>query len=249
LTSLYAGLNIRALLVGRTGQAADWAMPAYSFEREAAVSNLENLKKQAKALVRLHRERSYHLAIVARSVLPKYASMSDREVLAADFKLGDAQELIARQHGCESWAELKTAGERVAPREPIAVADTGPVFAIPMLYVADVRRAAEHYERVLGFEPFLEGEPPFYAEVRRGGARLALRHTHRRVWDAVARAEEELLWQASIGVRGVKALYLEYVAAGATISTPLRREPWGTCDFAIEDCDGNQLGFFEAPAP
>jgi hypothetical protein len=37
------------------------------------MSSLENLKKQAKALVRLHREKSYHLAIVARSVLPRYA--------------------------------------------------------------------------------------------------------------------------------------------------------------------------------
>jgi uncharacterized glyoxalase superfamily protein PhnB len=217
------------------------------------MSNLENLKKQAKALVRLHREKSYHLAIVARQVLPKYASMSDREMLAAEFKLVDAQALIARQHGCESWAELKSAGEDGAAtatvQQPVEPASAGPVFAMPMLYVADVRRAAEHWQRVLGFAPQLEGEPPFYAEVRRGGAALALRGTHRPVWDAKARAGEELLWQASIGVRGVKALYLEYVAAGAAISTPLRREPWGTWDFAIEDPDGNLVGFFEAPAP
>ena len=89
-----------------------------------------------------------------------------------------------------------------------------------------------------------KGEPPFYAEVRRGGAALALRGTHRPVWDLKARADEELLWQASVGVRGVKALYLEYVAAGATISTPLRREPWGVWDFAVEDPDGNLVGFF-----
>jgi uncharacterized glyoxalase superfamily protein PhnB len=217
------------------------------------MSNLENLKKQAKALVRLHRERSYHLAIVARTVLPKYASMNDRQMLAADFRLGDAQELIARQHGCESWADLKAACERgdaaATEREPVVAGDAGPVFAIPMLYVADVRRAAEHYERVLGFKAFLEGEPPFYAEVRRGGARLALRGVHRSVFDAAARAQEPLLWQASVGVRGVKALYLEYVAAGATISTPLRREPWGVWDFAVEDSEGNFVGFFEAPAP
>jgi uncharacterized glyoxalase superfamily protein PhnB len=216
------------------------------------VSNLENLKKQAKALVRLHRERSYHLAIVARSVLPKYASMTDREMLTAEFKLGDAQELIARQHGCESWAALKAAcesGESALAQASIAPADAGPVFAMPMLYVADVQRAAEHWRRVLGFTPFLEGDPPFYAEVRRGGASLALRGTHRPIFDATARAEEDLLWQASIGVRGVKALYLEYVAAGATISTPLRREPWGTWDFAVEDSEGNLVGFFEAPAP
>jgi predicted enzyme related to lactoylglutathione lyase len=217
------------------------------------MSNLENLKKQAKALVRLHRERSYHLAIVARQVLPKYAAMSDREMLAAEFKLGDAQALIAHQHGAQSWAALKADCETrdaagAAPEgEPIVASDVGPLFAIPMLYVADVRRAAEHYERVLGFAPVLEGDPPFYAEVKRGGARLALRLTHRPILDPAARAEEELLWQASIGVRGVKALYLEYVAAGATISTALRREPWGTWDFAIEDVDGNHVGFFEAP--
>jgi catechol 2,3-dioxygenase-like lactoylglutathione lyase family enzyme len=216
------------------------------------MSSLENLKKQAKALVRLHREKSYHLAIVARSVLPRYASMSDREVLAADFKLGDAQELIARQNGCESWAELKAAyahgAAPAADREPVVAGETGPLFAIPMLYVADVRRAADHWERVLGFKPVLEGDPPFYGEVWRGGARLALRFTHRPVFDAAVRADEELLWQASIGVRGVKALYLEYIAAGATIATPLRREPWGTWDFAVEDSEGNLIGFFEAPA-
>jgi hypothetical protein len=177
--------------------------------------------------------------------------MSDREVLAADFKLGDAQELIARQQGCESWAELKGAyahgAAPAAEREPVVAGDAGPLFAMPMLYVADVRRAADHWERVLGFKPVLEGDPPFYGEVRRGGAALALRFTHLPVFDAAARAEEELLWQASIGVRGVKALYLEYVAAGATISTPLRREPWGTWDFAVEDSEGNLIGFFEAP--
>jgi len=214
------------------------------------MQNIENLKKQAKALVRLHREKSYHLAIVARHVLPKFASMSDREVLTAEFKLVDALELIARQHGFANWTELKAAGdlgETLAP-EPIAPAAAGPVFAMPMLYVADVRRAAAHWQGVLGFEPFFEGDPPFYAEVRRGGASLALRHTHRPVWDAEARSDEEQLWQASVGVRGVKALYLEYVAAGATVALPLRREPWGTWDFAIQDVDGNQVGFFEAKA-
>ena len=213
------------------------------------MSNLENLKKQAKALVRLHRERSYHLAIVARAVLPKYAAMKDGEILAADFKLGDAQELIARQHGCESWAALKATCDVAPTTEPVAPGDVGPVFAQPMLYVSNVRRAAEHYERVLGFMPFLEGDPPFYAEVRRGGASLALRGTHQSVWNAAARAEEPMLWQASIAVRGVKALYLEYVAAGATICMPLRREPWGVWDFAVEDVDGNQVGFFEATKP
>jgi uncharacterized glyoxalase superfamily protein PhnB len=83
--------------------------------------------------------------------------------------------------------------------------------------------------------------------VRRGGAALALRGTHHPLFDPIARAEEQELWQASVGVRNVKALYLEYVAAGATIAMPLRREPWGAWDFAVEDSEGNHIGFFEAP--
>ena len=81
--------------------------------------SLENLKKQAKALVRLHRERSHHLADVAREHLPKYAGMSDREILGGAFKLADAQALLARQHGCASWAVLKAAGSpRRSPSRP-----------------------------------------------------------------------------------------------------------------------------------
>ena len=45
--------------------------------------------------MRLHAERSYHLSSVAREVMPKFAAMTDREVLAGPFKLADAQELLA----------------------------------------------------------------------------------------------------------------------------------------------------------
>jgi catechol 2,3-dioxygenase-like lactoylglutathione lyase family enzyme len=213
------------------------------------MSNLENLKKQAKALVRLHRERSYHLACVAREVLPKFAGLSDNEVLAGEFKLSDAQELLARQQSCRSWSELKSRltpeAEGASPSAPI----TGPslVFGQPILYVANVMRSLDYYERMLGFSRLMTaGEPPFYAEVRRGGAIFGLRFTHRPAIDPQLRACEELLWQATVRVSAVKALYLEFVAAGAQIDTPLRREPWGAWDFAVADPDGNLIGFGEA---
>jgi uncharacterized glyoxalase superfamily protein PhnB len=213
------------------------------------MSNLENLKKQAKALVRLHRERSHHLACVARDFLPRFAGQSDREVLAAEFKLADAQELLARQHGCDSWTELKASlapceaagGESASPAAPQLI------LAQPMIYVSDVRRALAYYEGVLGFERVMAaGEPPFYAEVKRGGATLSLRHTHRPAIDPQVRASEIQLWQATIRGVGVKALYLELVAAGAKIDLPLRREPWGAWDFAVADPDGDVIGFSEA---
>jgi hypothetical protein len=34
--------------------------------------------------------------------------LTDSEILAQSFKLGDAQELVAGQHGFESWQALKT---------------------------------------------------------------------------------------------------------------------------------------------
>ena len=54
-----------------------------------------------------------------------------------------------------------------------------------------------------------------------------------------------MLWQASVRVGDVKALYVEFLAAGATIETPLQREPWGPMDFSVRDPDGNVIGFSE----
>jgi hypothetical protein len=70
--------------------------------------NLENLRKQAKLVLRWHRDRYYPVAAQIRATLPRYRHMTDPEVLAHSFKLSDAQELVARQHGFESWEALKT---------------------------------------------------------------------------------------------------------------------------------------------
>jgi uncharacterized glyoxalase superfamily protein PhnB len=212
------------------------------------MQNVENLKKQAKALVRLHRERSYHLSCVARETLPKYAAMSDREMLAADFRLADAQAIVARQHGCETWAALKARAEAAdASPAPIEIADgAGLHFIVPILYVADVRRALGFYETQLGFEALqVSGDPPFYAEVRREGVSLGLRFVHQPVYDAAAVAGEPMLWRASVRVGDVKALYLEVLAAGAEIEAPLQRDAFGPQFFAVRDPDGNVIGFSE----
>lgn len=122
----------------------------------------------------------------------------------------------------------------------------GLLFVVPILYVADVRRSLDCYAGRLGFEVLqVSGEPPFYAEVRRDGASLGLRLVHAPVIDPAVRARETMLWQASIRVGDIKALYLEFLAAGATIQTPLQRDPFGPQFFSIEDPDGNLVGFGE----
>jgi hypothetical protein len=83
-------------------------MPTYDLIVEAYMPNLENLKKQAKLILRWHRERHYPVAAQIRGHLPGFLNISDSEILAASFKLSDAQEMVARQHGFDSWQALKT---------------------------------------------------------------------------------------------------------------------------------------------
>jgi len=45
----------------------------------------------------------------------------------------------------------------------------------------------------------------------------------------------------------IKALFLEFEAAGVAFFQTLRREPWGAKNFIIKDPDGNLL-LFAGPA-
>ena len=70
--------------------------------------NLENLRKQAKLYLRWHRERHHPVAAQIRAVLPRFKDLTDREILDGAFQLSDAQELVARQSGFETWQALKS---------------------------------------------------------------------------------------------------------------------------------------------
>lgn len=69
-------------------------------------ANLDHLKKQAKELLRLYR--NGNAAAIARFVahLPAAARRTEKEVLALQLRLHDAQSCIAREYGFSSWADL-----------------------------------------------------------------------------------------------------------------------------------------------
>jgi catechol 2,3-dioxygenase-like lactoylglutathione lyase family enzyme len=49
--------------------------------------------------------------------------------------------------------------------------------AEPQLFVSDIEASCEFYTKKLGFTvAFVYGEPPFYGQVFRDGARLNIRH-------------------------------------------------------------------------
>lgn len=217
--------------------------------------NLENLKKQAKLVLHWHRARYHPVAAQIRASLPRFAHLTDTEVLAAGFKLGDAQELVARQAGFESWAALK-AGLAAMPPNPQPKQSraklTGAELtgAEPQLFVTDVRASCDFFTSKLGFSvAFAYGEPPFYGQVVRAGAKLNLRCVASPVINGELRDREDLL-SATITVATapeIKALFLEFQSAGVTLHQTLRKEPWGAKTFIVKDPDGNLL-LFAGPA-
>ena len=179
--------------------------------------NLENLKKQAKLMLRWHQERYYPVAAQIRGLLPRFLNMPDSEILAANFKLSDAQEMVARQHGFDSWQALKAGLSATPRRVKLSPPRATIVSAEPQLFVTDLKRSCEFFHEKLGFSlVFSYGDPPYYAQVSRDAARLNLRCVEGPIIDLTARVREELL-SVSMTVATadeIKLLFLEFRSAG-----------------------------------
>jgi catechol 2,3-dioxygenase-like lactoylglutathione lyase family enzyme len=208
--------------------------------------DLENLKKQAKLILRWHRQRHYPVAAQIRGHLPRFLNMPDSEILVASFKLRDAQEMVARQHGFDSWQALKTGLSTTSSKVKSSPSKATIVSAEPQLFVTDIERSCEFFCKKLGFSlVFRYGSPPYYAQVGRDGARLNLRCVGGAVIDSMIRDREELL-SASMTVATadeIKLLFLEFQSAGVTFRQTLKRQPWGAKNFVVKDPDGNLLLF------
>ena len=207
---------------------------------------LETLKKQAKQLVRWHRDGVWTVAERIRAGLPKCAGLSDQQILERPFPLAEAQELLAREAGLQTWAELIAgAGADAAPAVPADGQDLG--TAEPTLFVTDFRRALAFFQQKLGFGvAFTFGEPAFFGVVQRGAARIGLRHVDSPVYVEGLQAQWHLI-PVIIAAPNLKALYAEYQAAGVPFHQSLKRQPWGAQDFVVQDPDGNLIGFVFNP--
>jgi uncharacterized glyoxalase superfamily protein PhnB len=225
-------------------------MPTYDLNVEAYMPNLENLKKQAKLIVRWHRERHYPVAAQIREFLPRFKNVSDADVLAASLKLSDAQEIVAKQNGFDTWLALKTGASPAHLERKSSPPKATIVGVEPQLLVADIERSCDFFCRKMGFSVvFSYGKPPFYAQVRRDMARLNLRIVEKAIIDSKIRDREEIL-SASMTVASVaeiKLLFLEFQSAGISFQQKLKKQPWGAKNFIIKDPDGNLL-LFAGPA-
>src|ERR1700693_1680442 len=212
--------------------------------------NLENLKKQAKLILRWHRECHYPVAAQIREHLPRFLNMPDSEILAASFKLSDAQEMVARQPGLKSGQAVKTGLSTPWPKVKSSPSKATIVSAEPQLLVTDIKRSCEFLREKLGFSlVFSYGKPPYYAQVGRDAARLNLRCVERPVIESTVRDREEQL-SVSMTVATadeIKLLFLEFQSAGVAFHQTLKKQPWGAKNFVVKDPDGNLL-LFAGPA-
>lgn len=118
------------------------------------------------------------------------------------------------------------------------------------LYVRDIQASIDFFTSQLGFSVgFVYGDPPFYSQVRRDRALLALRFMDESFFAEDVREREGLL-AASITVATtaeIQDLFAAYQAADVTFAQALRDEPWQAKTFIVKDPDGNLI-LFAGPA-
>jgi uncharacterized glyoxalase superfamily protein PhnB len=216
------------------------------------VPKIDTYRKRAKQLVRWHRERNYSIGEKFR-LLERYRHLTDIEALEAPLPLTVAQEIVAVEAGFENWLALKAASANnikspTTPTENADATEAEPAFlnAVPILFVRNVKRAANFYSERLGFNvDFLHGSPPFYGSVSRDRACLHLRFVHNETFFAQLAAREVSLILATIEVRNVKSLFEQYERSGVEFPQRLVRQAWGGIDFYVRDVDGNVISFVE----
>jgi Ankyrin repeats (3 copies)/Ankyrin repeat len=72
-----------------------------------SLPNLEQLKKQAKDLLKAHNSADAETLERIRASHPDFSSASDDEIRSTTFSLSDAQLVIAREYGFANWPKLK----------------------------------------------------------------------------------------------------------------------------------------------
>src|SRR5580658_4412418 len=84
--------------------------------------SLDHLKHQAKDLLQAFQAGSPEAIQRIKTSHPEFANATEEEIRAAKFALSDAQLVIAREYGFESWPKLKTHVDAVAQGDDPKVA-------------------------------------------------------------------------------------------------------------------------------
>jgi hypothetical protein len=121
------------------------------------------------------------------------------------------------------------------PANPTAVA--------PIFMVSDFGASLAYWREKVGFEGDVYGDPPDFAILERGDARIILSQATAPEkivpnWHVRDKASNAYFW-----VDDAKALYEEFRQRGAIIDWELYEAPYGVLEFGIQDLDDRDFAF------
>ncbi|HEY6325111.1 MAG TPA: VOC family protein [Candidatus Cybelea sp.] len=112
-----------------------------------------------------------------------------------------------------------------------------------VIAVPDLRRSADYYRDVLGFE-VIEVSAPGWRFLRRDDCVIMAGECR----DALSPdALGDHAYIAYLEVDDVQKLHTSLLISGADVVKPLRAEPWGMCEFGVRTIDGHRI-MFASPA-
>ena len=188
--------------------------------------NLEHLKSQAKQLLnRFKAGDRTALARISRH-FPRLKSATADQILEYRFGLQDAQVVVAREYGFDSWTKLKRHVEGLTTEQ----APNAP-SVIPQLPVADVEISQAYYRDVLGFEIAWITPDKSMGSVTKNGTTIFFRRKERGF-------QPTTQWMYT---SDVDSTYEEFKKAGAEIVRGLEDMPYGIRQFTIRDLDGHRF--------
>jgi catechol 2,3-dioxygenase-like lactoylglutathione lyase family enzyme len=114
------------------------------------------------------------------------------------------------------------------------------LFSVPVIPARDVAATADWYSDVLGYS-VVHAEPE-YGIVERGGSGIHF-------WGPSGIEPRDSNTMLRVRVEGIDALYADCEQRGVVHpNAALEAKPWGAREFAVVDCDGNLVTFFERGA-
>ncbi len=204
-------------------QAAGICVPRHLSEVDlkAPEAKLRHFKKQAKALLKgVHAADRFWLS--QARIHPRFPDQLE----VCDFKLSDAQLVIARQQGFASWTRLKASAESLRTQTgdlPMKMNYLTPELPVPN--IADAVAALEP----IGFRKAWEYEDNFACMFGGGNIEIYLR-----------REDEIHPVTMYLKVDDADSFY-DVCRKHAELVEPIRNTPWGMREFAIRTVGGHVL--------
>jgi predicted lactoylglutathione lyase len=114
--------------------------------------------------------------------------------------------------------------------------------AVPEIPVGDIDKAAEYYEKNLGFKLDWGGEAGGIAGISKGHCRMFL--TNPAFRDGYGNAGPVLIWLNLNSKAEVRELYEQWKATQARLISEPEEKPWNLIEFTAADLDGNLFRVF-----